>query len=287
MDENENKFNLGGELLNEKKHLQALQIFHSLLEVPQYKRKSIIKLVEIYDAQDQIEAAVNLFENYLLEDPNDENMRTFYAQFLIRKEKYSDAHDVLSGVSLKNHREKNFLMGLTNYYLADYDIGILNFLEFIQYNKSSELLPEAYLYLAKCYLKNNELDLALKELKKSEELSNQNYEVYLTFAIVYYLKEMYFHALESINKSTKLNSLEASNYKWSGKIYIKLGEYVKARKEFETAVNIKEPNSELYALLGLTCLKTNDHISAIDYFENALKINPANEIALGGLADCK
>lgn len=287
MTENENKFTEAEEYLTQKKYLQAIQIFHFLLEIPQYKRKSIIKLIEIYDIQNQVDAAVNLFENYLAENPGDENIRTFYAQFLIRRKKYDEAHDILSGVSMKNFPAKNFLMGLTNYYLSDYDISLINFNEFIQQNKNSELLPEAYLYLSKCHLKNHELDLALNKLKRSEELSNQNYEVHLTFAIVYYLKEMFFHALESIKKSIQLNSLGVSNYEWSGKIYFKLREYEKARKEFETVVKLKKTDSEIYALLGLTCLEMNDKNSAKKYFELALKINPANEIALSGLANCK
>lgn len=287
MTEHENNFESGEEFLEQKKYLQAIQVFHSLIHIPQFKRKSVIKLIEIYDAQNQVGAAIKLFEDYLSNHPDDENVRTFYAQFLIRKKKYTDAHDVLSQVSTKNHPEKNFLMGMVNYYLADYDISRINFEEFIRQNKDSELLPEAHLYIGKCYIQIHKLDSALKYLKKSEEFSNQNYEVYLNLSIVYYLKEMYLHALQSVNKSIKLNPSEVANYEWSGKIYFKHGEYKKARKEFEAAVELKEPDSELYALLGLTCYKINDYDSAKDYFELALKLNPANEIALSGLADVK
>jgi tetratricopeptide (TPR) repeat protein len=286
MTEYESKFNKAEEYLDNKKYLQALQIFQSLQDVPQFKRKSIIKLIEIYDAQNQVDSAVKLFENYLSDEPDDENIRTFYAQFLIRHKKYGDAHDVLSGVSIKSHPEKNFLMGMVNYYLNDYEISLINFEEFIKRNKNSELLPEAHLYSAKCHLKTHELDLALKELKKSEALSIYNYEVYQNFAIVYYLKEMYFHALESIRKSMELNPVEVSNYELSGKIYFKMGEYQKARKELETTSEMKELDSEAYALLGIACLKLKDNNNARKYFEQALKKNPANEIALKELENC-
>lgn len=287
MTEYESKFNKAEEYLNKKQYLQALQIFQSLQDVPQFRRKSIINLIEIYDAQNQVDSAIKLFENYLSDEPEDENIRTFYAQFLIRHKKYADAHDVLSGVSIKKHPEKNFLMGMVNYYLNDYEISLINFEEFIKRNKTSELLPEAHLYSAKCHLKNRELDLALKELKKSEELSNHNYEVYQTFAMVYYFKEMYFHALESLRKSIELNPVEVSNYELSGKIYFKLGEYQKARKELETASEKTDLDSEAYALLGIACLKLKDNNTARKYFKLALKKNPANEIALKELANCK
>ena len=286
MNEHENKFQKAKEFLEERKYLQALQLFHSLLDVPQYRRKSIIQLIEIYDIQNQVESAIKLFEGYLEENSNDENIRAYYAQFLIRRKKYSVAHDVLSGVSTKNHPEKNFLLGMINFYLDDYEISRLNFEEFIQNNNKSELLPEAHLYIAKCNLKNHKLESALDHLKRSEELSNHNYEIYLTLGIVYYLKEMYFHAIQSIKKSIQLNPAEISNYEWSGKIYFKMNEYEKARKEFERVTVLKDSDSEIYALLGMTCSKIKDIDSAKSYFELALKLNPANEVALRGLAEC-
>lgn len=121
MTELESKFEKAEEFFNEKKYLHAIQIYQSLLNIEQIKRKAAVKLIEIYDIQNQFESAVNVFKRYLSDEESDEDMLTYYAQFLIRYKKYAEAHDVLSAISNDNRPEKNLLMGIVNYYLEDYE----------------------------------------------------------------------------------------------------------------------------------------------------------------------
>lgn len=287
MTEFESKFEKAEQFFSEKKYLHALQIFQSLLEIPQFQRKALIKLIEIYDIQNQLDSAIKVFEEYFQHSIEDENMRAYYAQFLIRHNKYSEAHDILSSISSQNRPEKNFLIGMVNYFLADYEISVINFNEFINQNSKSDLIAEAYLYIGKCKIKQNELDAALVYLEKSESLNNQNREVYFSFALVYFLKEMYFHSLEKIKKSISIDPSDFESLELSAKILYKLGEYEKSRRELELLLNRTEPNAEIFALLGYTCKNLKDFESANLYFESALKLNPSDKSILLAMSECK
>lgn len=287
MTEFESKFEKAEQYFLEKKYLHALQIFQSLLEIPRLKRKALIKLIEIYDIQNQLDSAIKVFEEYLEQSNDDENMRAYYAQFLIRHKKYSEAHDILSSISTQNRPEKNFLIGMVNYFLEDYEISVINFNEFISQNSKSDLIAEAYLYIGKCKIKQGDLDAALVYLEKSESIDNQNHEIYFSLALVYYLKEMYFHSLEELKKSISLDPSDVESLELSAKILFKLGEYEKSRRDFALLLNRTEPSAEIFALLGFVCKNMKDFESANFYFESALKLNPSDKSVLLAVFECK
>lgn len=286
MTEFERKFEKADEFFNEKKYLHAVQIYQSLLNIEQIKRKAAVKLIEIYDIQHQFESAVNVFKRYLSDEESDEDMLTYYAQFLIRYKKYAEAHDVLSAISNDNRPEKNLLMGIVNYYLEDYEIALINFADFIKRNPNSELLPEAHLFTAKCYLKNMELDSTLNHAKESEKIYNQNYEVYLILAVVYFSKEMYYHALDNIQKSIKLNPGDIKSILWSGRILNKMGEPEQAKKILNHAISKIDEDTELLNLLGMIYFELGDVNNAIKNFMKVLRINPSDGEAKEGLLLC-
>lgn len=286
MTEFERKFEKAEEFFNEKKYLHAIQIYQSLLNVKHIKRKAAVKLIEIYDIQNQFESAVNVFKRYLSEEDTDEDMLTYYAQFLIRYGKYPEAHEVLSAISNDNRPEKNLFMGIVNYYLKDYEIALINFADYIKRNPKSELLPEAHLFSAKCYAKNLELDSALKHAKESEKIYNHNYEVYLILAIIYFAKEMYFHALDNIQKSIKLNPSDIKSILWSGRIFNKMGEPEQAKKIMNHAIGRIDEDTELLNLLGMIYFELGDVNNAVKNFMKVLQINPSDEEAKEGLLIC-
>ena len=273
--------------VEQKNYLHAIQIYMKFLNNPDYVRIAITHLAEIYDRQNQYDAVVKLFDSYLEQNLDDDDIRTYYAHYLIRHRNFAKANHTLAGLSKEKHPEKNFLMGMVNYYLSDYEIAQINFQDFIKTNPKSDLLPDAYLYLSKSFLKQYELDSALKNAKLSEKLYSQNYQLYETIAIIYYLKEMYFHSNENIRKSLELNPDDPELYEWYGKILYKMGEYEKAEEQLLNYLKLDDPDSETYSLLGMTCLERRKHSDAKKYFDLALKLNPEDEIAQRGIKDCK
>ena len=286
MTEHEAKLQKAGQFLEHGKYLHAIQIYKSLLQDPQTKRKAVIKLVEIYDGQNHYEAAVNTFEFYFESEPDDENMRAFYAQFLIKYEQYNEAVQTLSLVSSKNQPEKNFLIGTINYHLGEYEIAIINFKEFIRHNKNSVFNVDANLSLARCFVELNDYEKALEYLKLCEEIESNNFNVLKTLAEVYFEKEMFYHANEKIQKAITIFPIDLDLFQLSAKIFLKLNEPDIALKELNFYLENTKPTAESYALKGLIFQKKNDFEEAIIYFEKALELNPADEIATKGKHAC-
>lgn len=286
MTEHEAKLKKAGQFLEQGKHLHAAQIYNSLLNDPLTRREAVVKLTEIYDKQNQFDAAIKNFETYFEVVPHDENMRTYYAQFLIRYDKYNDAMEVLSHVSSKSQPEKNLLIGTINFYLGEYEIAVLNFSEFVNRNKDSEFVPEAYHNLSRCYIKLKEFDKALEYLKLCEEIERNNFNVLKSYAIVYFEKEMYFHANEKIQKAIKIFPIDPELFQISARIYLQLNEPEKALKELSIYLQNTKPTTESYILEGLIFQKMNDFDEAIKYFDKALELDSANETATNGKNEC-
>lgn len=269
------------------KHLHAIQIYHNLLKHKKFKRTAVIRLAGIYKKLSKIDKAIQLFEDYLF-DELDIEMRKYFAHYLIECKMYENALDVLEYISKESNPETNFLSGLANYRLHNYEISKINFSEFVKKNKRSELLPEAYLLLSKSYRHLNEYDKALENAKLSEMIWSKNFELYLNLAKIYFYKQMYLHAFESISKAIKISNSDNNLYKWAGKILYYMGEYGKAEEYLKKFINENdsEQQPEIFALLGGTCLKNKKYKEAQIYFEMCLKIDPSNEMAIKGKKDC-
>ncbi|MFH1194583.1 MAG: tetratricopeptide repeat protein [bacterium] len=270
----------------EGKYLHAIQIYLQMFELPEYKRSATLRLASIYDKLNNFQSSVSIIEKYLDEEPHDDEIRKFFAQILIRNFHYDKALDVLSALPRTEHNDIFYLMGVSNFHLMNFEIAKINFEDFIAKNKTSELVPESYLYIAKANIELGNLDEALRSAKSSEWFLNRNHELYLTLATIYYYKEMYFHAHESILKSLKLNPKEPGIKSMAGKILFRMGEFEKAEKYLREYVEVENSDSDIYSLLGKVCLKNNKKKDAESFFSIALELDPHNSAAKEGKNLC-
>ncbi|OGU54330.1 MAG: hypothetical protein A2V66_14220 [Ignavibacteria bacterium RBG_13_36_8] len=286
MNELEYKLKTALDYEKEGKLLHAVQVLKPLLKENQIRRTACIRISGIYEQLNNFRAAANVLEEYLNEKPEDDNVRKFFGHFLIRHSYYEEALDVLSSLPVELHNEIYFLLGIANFYLNNYKIAKINFESFIKKNIKSDLLPEAYLYLAKVNSEMELYDEALKAARNSEKLFGFNYEVHLTLAIIYYQKKMYYHANDSVKKTLSLNDEDAIAFEWAGKIFFKIGEFEKAEYYLRKCIGYSRSSSEIYSLLGFTCLNTNKLKDAAFFFDESLKLNPENKMALEGRTKC-
>ena len=283
MNQNEFKLKQAKEFEKEGKYLHALQMYQKLINVDSYKRTAALKLAGIYEKLNKVDSAIKVLDEYLITNIKDTDLRKYFGHFLLRHSYFEKALDVLTSLSREEHSESYFLVGIANYHLCEFEIARLNFKDFIEKNRHSVLLPDAYLFLAKIYLELDNLDESLNSAKYAEKLSNQNNEIYFIIAKIYYFKEMYFHSHDAIMRAIKLNDHDSSLYEWAGKILYKMGEFQKAEYYFQNSLNIFDHNAEIYSFLGLTCLQTGKTHEAGDFFAKALKIDPENSMALEGI----
>lgn len=193
------------EFEDQKKFFHALQFYDKASKEEPDNKLLIVRKAGLYEKIDKVDAAIKFMDSFIESESYDDDIILFYGQFLIRNFEYEKAVDVLALTSVGEKHASTFLLGLAYYNLEDYDIAKIKFEEFVKENKTSELLPEAYLYLAKSNMELGFYDLAFENLRQSENLSGVNWELYLIFAKLYYSKEMYLHAKESLDKAYKLN----------------------------------------------------------------------------------
>lgn len=288
MEESEKKYKLekASDLEKEGKLLHALQLYTAVNEEYPSERKICIKIASVYEKLKNIEKADLVLKKYLENNSDDHEIRRFYAHFLVRNNLYERALEELQNLSVDEYGELHFLTGLSNYRLDNLKASVLNFKNFIKYNPKSELLPEAYLYLSKCSLMSQSYSEALNYAKKSEELFNISYDLFITKTSIFYSKEMYYHALEALRKAADFGRETEETDLWYSKIYVKTEDWDKAKKYLDLLLKKNIKTSEVNILLGKTLFGKREVEQAELYFKKALSENPSNKEAKAGINKC-
>lgn len=263
--------------------LHAIQVYYSIIKDEPDNVEAYFSLAELFEKQTNIEAAKKLLSTYLNENPDNNIARLFLAQLLLRNSQWENVIDVLHMLDINKEPIAAFFLGYSFFMLKDYESAEIYFLRFEFSGKKTELLHEAYIYLAKTKIGLKNFKSALEYAKKCEVIYSNFWELNLVFAIIYYHLNMFNHAVTSVLKALRQNPNEAAVYEWAGKIFLKNGEYLKAENNFIKHIDMVEnPSSEIYSKLGETCLKNKKTNDALQYYELALKLNPLNKFAVEG-----
>ena len=248
--------------------IHAIQIYKQLSDDEIVKRTVLIKLISIYERLNNIKAAMNIIDEYLIK-ADDIEIRKIYTHYLVRHGFYDKALDVVSEISKEDHPEILFLVGMANYNLESYDVALINFTDFIRINRTSELVPEAYIYLAKINIKEKDYDKSLDYLRSSENISTQNIDLYKTYAETYIKKGMFLHANEAIQKAFELDPSEMLLQKIAAKIMYELSEFKQAEFFLKNDIRNSQADIDDYNLLAKTYEKLNRKKEAELYYKKA------------------
>ena len=226
---------------------------------------------------------INLLKTYLVDHPDDKEIRTFLGQYLLRNAKWEEAIETLSLILPEEEPIAAFFTGYSYFMLEEFKLAKISLEKFISVEKQSELVHEANIYLAKICIRLKDYESALKFAKKADVLYSNFWELNKIYAETYYNLEMYAHAVVPIEKAIKLNPSESSPYELAGKIYLKLGDYLKAEKKFLKYIEtIEDASSDIYTKLAEACLKAEKPKDALAYYDIAIKLDPKNKKALAG-----
>jgi tetratricopeptide (TPR) repeat protein len=263
--------------------LHAVQIYVSLVNESPEEIEPYLKLADLYDRLKNNEASMKVLDNALQKFHSDDNLRISYGQFLIRYSLWEKAIEVLSLADPVTKPIVSFFIGYCYFMSKDYEYAQINFLNFISYGEGTELIQEAYIYLAKIEIQLQNFQAALKYAKKASALYSNYWELNLIYAKIYYKLGMLTHAVSAIEKAARLNPKESVIYEWAGNIYFKLEDYSKAEKQYLKFIeSIEDASSETYAKLAETYLRLQRLEEAIAYFDIAVKLNPSNKLAMKG-----
>jgi len=279
----ENKLKTAQEFEARGENLHAIQLYLSIIEDEPDYVEGYFSLAELYEKQGNLESAKKLLINYLSENPDNNTVRLFYAQLLIRNFQWENVIDIIHSLDINDEPLAGFFLGYSFFMLKDYEPARINFLRFISSGKKTELLLETYIYLAKIEIQLNNFKDALEFAKKAEIVYSNFWELNLILAIIYYNLEMITHSVSSIARAIKLNQNEASVYEWAGRIYLKAGEYLKAEEYFIKHIDMIEyPTSKIYSELAEVYFKVSKVRDALRYYDLALGLDPFNQFAVNG-----
>ncbi len=279
----EHKMKTAGDFEAQGKYLHAIQMYNNIInEFPDFI-DVYFYLSELYEKMGNLEPAFNLLYDLLDNDPQNNEVRLFLGQFLLRNSKWNEAIEVLSLILPEENHIVCFFLGYSHFVLKEFELAKINFLNYISFNEQTELLHEANLYLAKVEIELGNFENALKYAKKTDIIYSNFWELNLIYGIIYYNLGMYAHGIVPIEKAIRLNPKEAVSYEWGGKIYLKIGDYFKAEKLFLKYIeHMDNVSSDIYAKLGEACLKASKAKDALTYFDVALKLDPENIFAREG-----
>jgi tetratricopeptide (TPR) repeat protein len=264
-------------------NLHAIQLYNSIIQDDPDFIEAYFALSDLYEKQGNFVSAENLLKGCLEYNPDNNSVRLYLAQFLLRLLNWEDVIDVLSNVQVEEEPLAAFFSGYSYFMMKDYEPAKINFISFTVNGKKTELIYEAYIYLAKIEIQLKNFKSARDYVKKAEVVYSDYWELNLINSIIYYNLGMYAHAVLPVEKAMSLNPGDNSSYEWAGRIYLKSGDYIKAEKYFLKHIDaVENPASDIYASLAEACLRNNKTEDAVLYYDVALKIDPQNIFAAEG-----
>ena len=263
--------------------LHEIQLYLLLInDYPKFT-EPYFRLAEIYENLDKLNSAIDLFEKISNLQPDDNDVKLYYGQFLIRNAEWERAIDILSFISSEDKPIVFYFTGYAYFMLKDFESAKVNFLNFIISDEQPEIIQEAYLYLAKIEIERKEFNSALLYAKRAEVLFSDFWELYVIYAQAYFFLDMINHAIKSIEKALRFNPKEPKVFVWAGKIYFKNNDYKKAENYFTKFIKLSEDiSSEDYTLLAEVFLHNGKFRKAVTYFDSAVKLDSKNKIAVEG-----
>ncbi len=279
----EHKIKLARDFESQGKFLHALQIYRSILNEHSDLPDVYMSIANVYENMNGTESAVGLLNGFLENEPDDQEMRMFLSQLLMRHAMWKRAVEALNSVVPEDEPVSAFFLGYSYLMMDDLEPAKLNFLNFLSFEDQSELHHEANIYLAKIELKFKNYKSALSYAKRADAIYSNFWELNKIYAETYYNLGMYAHAVAPVEKAIRLNPSEPSPYEWAGKIYLKLEEYGKAETQFLKYIeSIESASSDTYTFLAEACLKSKKPADALAYYDIAVKLDPNNENAAAG-----
>ena len=170
----------------EGKNLHALQVYQKLIEEFPESETVIMRTVKLYEKMNNVTAAVQLLMTFLESNPENEKIRLFLSNFLIQHKLFEDAVESLNLIDKEKNNYGYYLCGMANLSMEEYDIAKLNFLEFADRNKGSEILPDVLINIAQSCIGLKQFDEGIEYCLKSEELFSLSSQLYFTLAKLYY-----------------------------------------------------------------------------------------------------
>jgi len=136
-------------------------------------------------------------------------------------------------------------------------------------------------FLARVYMEDAQIDLAIDELDKILEIQPENYDAYYDLGRIYFELGSYDLAIENFENVLQYKEDNVWIYYYLGQAYEANDEVEKALSNHLKAIALDETFHPAYKKAGILFLARNDFDDAIEYFEDYIKLGlPEEEIKI-------
>lgn len=278
------RFDRASRFEKEGKLLHALQVYLQLLEEFPEEDYTLAALANLYEKLEKPELGILLLQERLKVDLENLPLRLFAGHYFFRQQAWDTTIEYLSAFSPAEEPLIAFFVGYSYYMLKNYELAKHHFKLFLDVNKETDFLQDAFVYLAKACVHLEQFNEALDYVNKAHEYYSEYYELHLLYAIIYYYLEMDYNALVAIEKTLKLNKTDPGVFDWAGKIAFRCGEPEKSVKYFQKYLDVGgDQSAEFYAHYGMSLLHNKKIDQAKTHFELALRFDEENALAKKGL----
>ncbi|MBU2650309.1 MAG: tetratricopeptide repeat protein [Bacteroidetes bacterium] len=136
--------------------------------------------------------------------------------------------------------------------------------------KSDSLDVSLYNQRARYFLKRNQLNSALQDIRKAIEISPSNPGLFLTLSDIYLGQGKIRQSAESLERVIELDPVNNDAYLKLAELGLIVRSYDKAFQFTAKALELKPHNPVAYFIRGYASLETGDTLSAVDYFVKAV-----------------
>lgn len=135
---------------------------------------------------------------------------------------------------------------------------------------------QRFILRAKLYLRNGNIDPALRDLNHALILEPQNPNLYLLLSDVYLILGQTENSLTSLRRAVSLNPDRVDSYLKTAEVYMLIGNAKAANEAVDRAISIDRDNAESHYLKGIALLMEGDTARAKVSLQISTKLRESN-----------
>ncbi len=253
---------------------------HKTLDIKPAFRPALLDLGLLYRSQDKGERAVEIYMDFLQNNPTDIKIRFELGKTLLKLKRYDAAAEEFEKIlKLDNSlADVHFSLGLAYFFGGEeYDRAIGEFFTVLESRPDN---CRAIYFLAGAYEKKEQYADAMKELETIPEES----ELYTTSRIrMGFILKKEGHtgkAIELIRKEVEKSSKDLEFYRFLTALYEEENRLGDAEDVLKKALSFSPQDIDLHYKLGVMYGKENKHQESVREMKAVLKLDPGNANAI-------
>ncbi len=264
------------------KRAQALEKYQELLEYNPGLQQAIVEYGRLLE-QDNVQAALDLYESAVIFNPRAASVRQRLAQLYLNKRQIKKARDQLKAVSAQfpNDLQVAAQLGLVYLELRDWADAEQTFQQLLDSGMRNQRI---YYFLALSLEEQGKTDQAIANLEQVSETSDKYADAALHLAYLYRQKNLPVKALDVLRQIVTRDPQQENAYYYLVAFKSEIEGSDSAFTTAEEAVAANPDSARLAYQYGILLEKRGQRDDAVRWMEHVLELDPNHAEALNFLA---